>query len=214
MRTISIVGISSNALIRSGLQPIVSKASLPNEVIGTFSDFASAEEFLRTNRCDVLIMDDSLPRSVGLIGHIKTLHDLCPGTAILLILQNPIVSLFQTLLNHGVRGILHRSDPLENELPHAIILVRQGGTYFSPGISGLRDTRSDKIFSISPRALDILRLTVQGYHVKEISAQIDLCRKSVYRDLQDLRTQLGAHSNAQLILIAQQLGLLSADDLE
>jgi|GEM_PF-6556924 len=79
MRTISIVGISSNAFIRSGLQPIVSKASLPNEVIGTFSDFASVEEFLRTNHCDVLVMDDSLPRTISLIKHIKAMHDRCPS---------------------------------------------------------------------------------------------------------------------------------------
>jgi len=201
-------------LIRSGLQPIVSKASLPNEVIGTFSDFASAEGFLRTNRCDVLVVDDSLPRSVGLISHIKTLHDLCPGTAILLILQNPIVSLFQTLLNHGVRGILHRSDPLENELPHAIILVRQGGTYFSPGISRLRDVHNDKSFEITPRALDILRLTAKGYLAKEISVQIELCNKSIYRVLRTLRENHGVENNFQLFLIAQQLGLLSVDDLE
>jgi DNA-binding NarL/FixJ family response regulator len=214
MRTISIVGISSNAFIRSGLQPIVSKASLPNEVIGTFSDFASAEEFLRTNHCDVLVMDDSLPRTISLIKHIKAMHDKCPGVAILLVLQNPIVSLFQAFLSHGVRGVLHRNDRLEYELPHAIISVREGGTYLSPGISRLKDTHNDKSFEITPRAFDILRLTAKGYNAKEISVQIELCNKSVYRVLRTLRENHGVQSNFQLFLIAQQLGLLSSDDLE
>ena len=212
MRSISIVGISSNAFIRSGLQPLVSKASIPNEVVATFADFSAAAGFLRTHRCDVLVADDLLPRSFKLFDQIKAMHEISPGMAILLILQNPVISMFQTFLDHGVRAILHRSDPLEHELPNAIVLIRQGGTYFSSAISRLRDVRSEKHTGFTARDIDILRLTLKGYNVKEISAQIDLCRKSIYRDLGQMRSLLGAQNNIQLIAIAQQLGLLSEDD--
>jgi two-component system capsular synthesis response regulator RcsB len=181
-------------------------------VIATFADFNSAVEFLHTRRCDVLVADDSFPRSVKLINQIKKLHEVSPGTAILLVLQTPVISMFQTFLDHGVRAILHRSDSLEHELPNAIVLIRQGGTYFSSAISRLRDVRSDKNTHLSPRDIDILRLTLMGYNVKEVSAQVDLCHKSVYRDLRDMRTLLGAQSNAQLIVMAQQLGLLLDDE--
>lgn len=212
MRSISIVGISSNALIRNGLQPLVSKASISTEVIATFGDFSPAVEFLRARHCDVIVADDSLPRSVKLINQIKMLHEASPGTAILLILQTPVISMFQPFLDHGVRAILHRSDSLEHELPHAIVLIRQGGMYLSPTILRLRDVRSDKNTRLSPRDLDILRLTLMGYNVKEVAVQVDLCHKSVYRDLREMRNLLGAQNNVQLIAIAQQLGLLTDDE--
>jgi two-component system capsular synthesis response regulator RcsB len=212
MRPITLVGISSYALIRNGFQPIVSKSTSLTELLATFADFPSAHPLLHSTRCDVVITDDSHPRSVSLLGAIKTIHHIAPTTAIVLVLQQPMLSLFSAFLNHGVKAILHRSDPLEVELPQTIVLVRQGGMYFSQTISRLREPQTTRPLALSQRENDILRLMVQGYNAKEISAQIDLSSKSIYRYLHDLRQRFGAINNEQLVSVVQQLGFLSFED--
>lgn len=62
------------------------------------------------------------------------------------------------------------------------------------------------------RDVDVLQLIADGYEAKEISAQIGVGEKTVYRILDGLREIYGAQNNANLINIAFQSRLLPSNE--
>ncbi|GIK28171.1 response regulator transcription factor [Anaerolineae bacterium CFX9] len=205
---IDLIVVSTNVLIRGGIQQVVAKSDIPTEVVGTFSNFPEADKFLTDHRVRVLVIDDSLPRATNLAQEIKRLLDRHPGLAILMIAQRPTASLVRLLLDHGARGLIHKGDEMERGLNHAIQLAARGGISISPSVSRMLEFQRPLPKHIAQRDLDVLQLVAEGFQAKEISAHLGIHRKSVYRILRTLREVFDAQSNAHLIDIAHQNHLL------
>lgn len=210
MGSIQLIVVSTNALIRSGIQQVVAQSDVPIQVVGMFAYFSEAHKFLNDSHATVLLVDDSLPRSTNLAQEVKQMMERHPGLAVLMLAQRPTASLIRLLLDHGVSGMIHKDDDLEHDLNQAIRLTSLRGVYLSPTISRLLDMQHPLPKRIHQRDIDVLQLLADGFQIKEISAHLGLNRKSVYRSLRTMRTVYDAQSNAQLIDIAHQSKLLDS----
>jgi two-component system invasion response regulator UvrY len=63
--------------------------------------------------------------------------------------------------------------------------------------------------SLSTRELEVLRMSAQGYGVEEIGERLGLSPKTAANHQSSIKQKLAANSALQLILIAQQFGLIS-----
>ena len=210
MAPIQLIVVSTNALIRNGIQQVVAQSDVPIQVVGMFAYFSEAHKFLNDSRAHVLMVDDSLPRSTNLAQEVKQMMGRHPGLAVMMLAQRPTASLIRLLLDHGVSGMIHKDDDLEHDLNQAIRLTSLRGVYLSPTISRLLDMQHPLPKRIHQRDIDVLQLLADGFQIKEISAHLGLNRKSVYRSLRTMRTIYDAQSNAQLIDIAHQSKLLDS----
>ncbi|MBE2271983.1 MAG: response regulator transcription factor [Anaerolinea sp.] len=210
MGSIQLIVVSTNALIRSGIQQVVAQSDVPIQVVGMFAYFSEVHKFLNDSHATVLLVDDSLPRSTNLAQEVKQMMERHSGLAVLMLAQRPTASLIRLLLDHGVSGMIHKDDDLEHDLNQAIRLTSLRGVYLSPTISRLLDMQHPLPKRIHQRDIDVLQLLADGFQIKEISAHLGLNRKSVYRSLRTMRTVYDAQSNAQLIDIAHQSKLLDS----
>ncbi len=215
MRPIKLAFVSTNALTRSGIHQIMARSEPSIEVVCTVSDFPAARLYLDDHPVDVILIDESLPRHTNLLLEVKSLCLEYFGVTVILVLQRPTVTqVLQFLQVHGVRGILQQNDDLENYLSQAIILGKQRSIYLSPGISRFIDSQGRLPTGVSQRDIDVLRLLADGLDAKEIALHIGVRSHTIYRILQSLRALFNVQSNAHLIAVAHQSGLLDAQGLE
>jgi two-component system capsular synthesis response regulator RcsB len=210
MRAIRMVFVSTNALTRSGIGQLLAQTDPPIEVAGAFSNFESARQYLDVQPADVILIDDSLPRHTNLLQEMKALQAGKAGIAVIIILQRPTADLAIRLLNLGVRGILQKNDDLERYIPQAIMLGKQRGIYLSPSVSYLVDMQRQIPAGFTQRHIDVLRLLAEGSEIEQIASQLGVKQYTVYRSIRALRLLLNAQSNAHMIALAHQKGLLHA----
>ncbi len=212
MPATSIVIVTANAVNRSGIETLLTRAQAGLEISAAFPDLSPVEPFLRTRRVDILIIDDTLPRAVNVGRAIRGLLTHHPGLGVLLLASRPTHSLIRHVLDCGARGFLHKDDAMEVTLVEAVQGIRKGGLYLSRRANQLVQARRALPDPITPRDVDVLQLLAEGYEVREIAAQIGVSEKTVYRILDGLRTAFGAQNNANLIALAHRAGLLLDPD--
>jgi len=208
MTVIPVVIISTNTLIRGGIQQIIAQSDVRIETAGIFASFTETSAFLKDHKARVLIIDDSLPRGINLAKELKNLTAAHPGLAVILIAQRPTLSLAQLMIKIGVRGILHKDDDLEHTLNQAIQLALTGGMTVSPRVSQLMEQQQTLPSAIEQRDIDMLQLLTDGLQPKEIAVHLGVERKVVYRSIKKLTSAYGAQNVAQLVDLAHQHKLL------
>lgn len=213
MHQINVVIMASNDVSRSGLQALTAAAGTSVTVTAAFADFQGLDSYLQQNRVDVLLIDDSLSRSIDVGDAIKRLLSQHPGLAVVVLSSRPIPSVIRRALDRGARGFIHKDDQLSETLVIGIEAVRRGGTYLSPRVSSLLTLDRPRPSLIDERSLDVLRFMVDGYTAGEIARQMGIGVKTVYRIQTGLRETLEARTNGQLVDAARKKGLLD-DHLE
>jgi len=208
-----VVVVASNVLNRSGLETLIAKANEEITVVSSFGDLQTADQFMKANRVDILIVDDSLPRSLDIGKLFRKLLTQHPSLGIVMVASRPTASLIKRVLDCGARGFLHKDDTMDLTLIEAIQGMRKGGMYLSRRASQLTQVQRMLPEKMTGRDIDVLQLTADGYEAKEISAQIGVAEKTVYRILSALREIYGAQNNANLINIAYQSSLLPSNDI-
>lgn len=208
MHQINVVIMASNDVSRSGLQALTAAAGTSVTVTAAFADFQGLDSYLQQNRVDVLLIDDSLSRSIDVGDAIKRLLSQHPGLAVVVLSSRPIPSVIRRVLDRGARGFIHKDDQLSETLVIGIEAVRRGGTYLSPRVSSLLTLDRPRPTLIDERSLDVLRFMVDGFTTGEIARQMGIGVKTVYRIQTGLRETLEARTNGQLVDAARKKGLL------
>ena len=130
-----------------------------------------------------------------------------------MIASRPTGSFIRRVIDCGARGFLHKDDAsVDGILIEAIQGIRKGSLYLSRRANQLMTAQHALPERMQERDIDVLQLTADGYEAGEISAQIGVSEKTVYRILDALRQIYGAQNNANLINIAFQSKLLPSND--
>jgi DNA-binding NarL/FixJ family response regulator len=78
------------------------------------------------------------------------------------------------------------------------------------GLNGWEKQRQAVVRSLTAREIEVLRLIAVGQTPREISEQLVISPKTVASHLQRILTKLAVHSRAQAVVLAYQLGLVTA----
>ena len=115
-------------------------------------------------------------------------------------------------INAGARGYLSKASA-PDLLVEAVRSVAEGRRYVSPDVEHaitLQSSAASQLAAaLSTRELEVLRMLTQGYGVEQIAERLGLSPKTAANHQSSIKQKLGAESALQLILIAQQLGLIA-----
>jgi two-component system, NarL family, invasion response regulator UvrY len=209
---IAVLLVDDHAVVREGYRRLLERdGSLV--VVG---EAASSAEAIRCDgelKPDVVVLDIALPGVSG----IETLRRIIarrPDARVLMF------SMFQEgiyasrAMSAGARGYLSKASA-PDLLVAAVRCVAAGGRYLSPDVEQAMAQQSSGTqqlaAALSTRELEVLRLLSQGYGVEEIGERLGVSPKTAANHQSSIKQKLGANSALQLILIAQQSGLISGE---
>jgi DNA-binding NarL/FixJ family response regulator len=187
------------------------------ELVGEARDGQTALRRAIDLQPDVAVLDLSMPGLNGIAVAGKLL-EACPRCRILILTVHEDAAYLRQLLDLGVAGyVLKRS--ATDELRRAIHAVAAGGIYLDPAIAARAvgrpasrpQTDAEVIAApdLSPREIDVLRLTAIGHSNKSIANTLNIGVKSVDTYKARAMEKLGFRSRVEVIRFALGKGWLS-----
>jgi two-component system, NarL family, invasion response regulator UvrY len=203
------------AVVRRGLRQIMTEEA-DMTVVG---EAATAEEmlaFLRTQPCDVVVTDISLPGRSGLdvLGEIRQEY---PHLPVLVLSAHPEDQYGSRVLKLGASGYL-TMDTTPAELVEAIRKVTTGGKYVSPSLAErlafdlMTDTSGPPHASLSKREFQVLCLIASGKSLTDIADELVLSAKTVSTYRMRILEKMAMKKTADLMHYAITNGLVFAPD--
>lgn len=210
MQPIRIAILDVNDLSRHGLQALVEKQTNAT-LIGAFDSLAALETCLQDKEVDILLLDDTLPRTRAIDPVIDELHARAPALQIVVLSKHLNQPYIQSVLQHHVQGYIYKEEQLAEILAHAFQMIRKGHLYLSPQVSALPYTLH-KTFAqekLQTRDLNVLHLMHAGKNVQEIAMQLDTSDRVIYHIQSKLRSALGVPTNELIVIEAAKRGWIT-----
>ena len=199
--------------MRDGLQALLA-ADPELQVAGSFARADDALRFAANTPLDVAILDIALAGVDG-IEAARRLHDLCPGTHILILSMHATPEFVYQALRAGASGYVLKESAGE-EVIVAIHAVHAGRRYLSQRISAaaLEDYAKERgpeppLERLSARERQVLGLIVEGHTSVEVAALLGVSPKSVDTYRGRLMAKLGIEDLPALVKFAIRHGMTS-----
>lgn len=203
---IRVVLADDHAIVRRGIRAVIDSQD-GFELISEAHNPESTGTELSRHHPDVLVL--YLQASDGALALVRSLRERQPDTRIVVITIEDDPAFAAQVLSAGASGCVLRVH-VHAELPTAVRLARDGQTFISPALAaGLHTTRGAvNQDGITPRELEILRLTALGHTAPEIAEQLHLAVRTVETHRANIHRKLRMRTRAQLVRYAIGRGLL------
>jgi two-component system invasion response regulator UvrY len=207
---IRVLLVDDHAVVREGYRRLLERdASLT--VVGEAAAMAEALTLDAQLQPDVVVLDIALPGVSG-IEILRRLIARRPDARVLMFSMYQDGIYATHAMNAGAFGYLSKASA-PDLLVSAVRSVAAGSRYISPDVQLAMTTQSataeQLANALSIRELEVLRLLAQGYGVDAIAVRLGLSPKTAANHQSSIKQKLGAGSALQLILIAQQFGLIA-----
>jgi DNA-binding NarL/FixJ family response regulator len=202
--------VDDHAVVREGYRRLLERdESLA--VVGEAAEMAEALMLDAQLQPDVIVLDIALPGVSG-IEILRRLIARRPDARVLMFSMYQDGIYATHAMNAGAFGYLSKASA-PDLLVSAVRTVAAGSRYMSPDVQLAMTTQSatarQLANALSIRELEVLRLLAQGYGVEAVAARLGLSPKTAANHQSSIKQKLGAGSALQLILIAQQFGLIA-----
>jgi len=209
-RRISVLLVDDHAVVREGYRRLLER----DDSLVVVGEAATAADAIRIDselEPDVVVLDIGLPGISG-IEILRRIIAHRPDACVLMFSMYQDGIYATRAIDAGARGYLSKASA-PDLLIEAVRSVAGGRRYLSPDVQQAMNRRSSAAHqladALSTRELEVLRLLIQGYGVEEIGERLGLSPKTAANHQSSIKQKLGADSALQLILIAQQFGLIS-----
>jgi DNA-binding NarL/FixJ family response regulator len=207
---IRVLLVDDHAVVREGYRRLLERDESLT-VVGEAAAMAEALMLDAQLQPDVIVLDIALPGVSG-IEVLRRLIARRPDARVLMFSMYQDGIYATHAMNAGALGYLSKASA-PDLLVSAVRTVAAGGRYMSPDVQLAMTTQSatarQLANALSIRELEVLRLLAQGYGVDAIAARLGLSPKTAANHQSSIKQKLGAGSALQLILIAQQFGLIT-----
>ncbi|MDG4772646.1 MULTISPECIES: response regulator [Micromonosporaceae] len=156
-----------------------------------------------THRPDVAIIDVNLPGIDGLSAAMLV-HDQLPSCRTLILTGIDRPGMLRRSLEAGVTGLMLKHAPPAS-LAEAVREVAAGRRVVDSQIA-LAALNERSTSPLSPREIEILKLTANGHSAKEIAAMLYLSAGTVRNHLTSIATKLDARTRVDAVRIARDAG--------
>lgn len=208
---IRVLVAEDHTIVREGIKQLIGLAK-DMQVVGEAANGEQVLDSLRHTRCDVVLLDISMPGVSGLeaIPRIRALHD---APAILMLSMHDEAQMAARALKAGAAGYATKdSDPAL--LLAAIRRVAGGGRYIDPALAdrmvfevGLTESRPLHTL-LSEREFSVFERLAQGANVNDIAQQLALSSKTISTHKARLMQKLKVNSLAELVKYAMEHKLI------
>ncbi len=191
------------------------------KVVASVSTLAQAQERLRNQVVDIVIVDMLFNNNTGLL-LLKWLHQKQLQTKILVLARLVGNSYVSDVVRYGVSGLLYENTLL-TELKSALIQIARGETYFSTAATktivtsvkaNYREESAVKsINSLTAREKEVLSLVVDGSTNAEIADEISISIRTVENHRANILRKTGGKNFFHLAKIICQNRLLEFNEI-
>ena len=200
-----------HALIRRGIRDTLSDAA-DIEVIGEAGDYGELRVLLRTESCDVLVLDINMPGRSGL-DVLHVLKDEGSTIKVLVVSMYPEDQYAIRALRAGAYGYVNKGgDP--QLLVQAVRTVAQGRKYVTPEIAQMlvESLTTPEVANahekLSDRELQTLVMIASGKRLADIAEDLNLSPKTVSVYRARVLEKLGLSNNSEMTAYAIRNGLV------
>jgi DNA-binding NarL/FixJ family response regulator len=211
MTETAILLVDDHPVVREGYRRLLERQP-GYRVVAEADSAASAYRAYRSTSPDAVIMDLSLPGAGGLdaIHHIKQWDK---RARILVFTMHSGAAFALKAFEAGASGYITKSSDAA-ELVRAVATVAGGGRALSNDIA--REIAAERlaqgrspIDDLAPREVEILRLVAAGRTTGEIAEFLNLSPKTVQNYHYQIKSKIGARTDAHLVWLAIAAGLVS-----
>jgi DNA-binding NarL/FixJ family response regulator len=217
---IRVLLVDDQALLRAGLRVLLGSED-DIEVVGEAGDGEEAISLARDTRPDVVLMDIRMPGMDGVQATRRLAADerLAPARVLILTTFESDEDIFEAL-RAGASGFLVKdSEPAE--VLRAVRLLASGDALLSPSITRRliaeyaawperrRSTPSD-LDELTPREREVMSLVAYGLTNGEIAQRLVISPATAKTHVSRTMMKLHARDRAQLVVLAYQVGLVTA----
>ncbi|GAA3232948.1 response regulator transcription factor [Actinocorallia longicatena] len=153
---------------------------------------------------DVAVLDIDMPVRDGLAAAAE-LRERLPGCRVLMLTGDGRPGQLRRAMEARVTGFLLKTVP-PDELAAAIRTVAAGGRVVDPSLAAAAWDLADN--PLTPRELDVLRLTAGGAEAPEIAERLFLSPGTVRNNLTSIIAKLNARGRPDAVRIAREAGWL------
>ena len=216
-RTIRVLLVDDDALVRAGLRMILSSA--PDiELVGEADDGSAVPDAVGTHRPDVVLMDIRMPGTDG-ISATATLraHDDAPQVIVLTTFDADEFVL--RALRAGASGFLLK-DTAPDQIVQAVRLVHAGEAMLSPSVTrtllghmgnGAADDRRTtalaRLDRLTEREWEVAVAVGAGASNADVAASLFMSEATVKAHMSRLLTKLDATNRVQVAIVVHDAGL-------
>jgi DNA-binding NarL/FixJ family response regulator len=208
---INVVVIDDHAVVREGLKRIISEN--PGMVVsGEAGDGFEAMEVVKSNPCDVVLLDITMPNKNGL-DVLKQIRSESPRLPVLVLSMHAEDQYAIRVLRAGAAGYLTK-ESAPAKLVQAIRKVVRGGKYVSQSLAEKLvfdlDTDIDKVphETLSDREFQVLCMIASGKTVGDIAEELALSVKTISTYRVRILEKLQMKNNAEITRYAIKQGLV------
>ena len=217
-RPVRVLLVDDDALVRAGLQMILSSAD-DLQVVGEAENGAQAVEAVAAHRPDVVLMDVRMPVMDGLSAA-KAITSRPAAPAVVMLTTFDLDEYVFQALQAGATGFLLKDTP-PRELLAAVRVVAAGEAMLSPTVTRRlvghfaadtanprRREATQSLQLLTDREREVLGAVGQGMSNAEIGRALFMSEATVKTHVSRLLTKLGAHNRVQVAIVAHDAGLL------
>jgi DNA-binding NarL/FixJ family response regulator len=184
-----------------------------HDVVGVVSDGRALVDAAPRLKPDVVILDISMPLLNGFDAAAR-LKQLLPKVKIVFLTMKDDPNLAAAVLSLGPVGYVLKHSAA-SELLTAITEVLRGKPYVTPRLKpenwAVREARARQFSKdLTPRQREVLQLLAEGHAMKEVGGILNVSEKTVMFHKYHIMRSFNVRSNAELVLLALNQGLISA----
>ena len=209
---IRIVLADDHPIVLQGLQHLFAR-HLDLEVVASCAGADEALDAARQQKPDVVVLDLRMPQRSGLdllsvLG--RELPDVRSVVLTAAITQDQVVE----ALKRGAAGIVLKESPPE-QLIECVRRVSAGERFFDSDTvtqamqaAAASGAATETSTTLTPRELEIVRMVAQGLRNRVIGERLVISESTVKVHLHNIYEKLGIEGRLELVLLAQQKGLV------
>lgn len=205
MPMIHIVIADDHAVVRHGLKSILEENS-DMSVVAEAANGREVLSVLQVNKCDVLLLDISMPEMSG-ISVLERIRKELPQLPVLILSNYAEDQYAVRLARGGAAGYMTKASA-PAEVVAAVRRVAGGGKYFSAAIALMLSNSSIECCVLLPRQVlsdreyQIFVLLSSAWTVSEVARELNLSVNTVSTYRKRILEKLSLQNNAELMLFA------------
>lgn len=206
-------------MFREALESAVCVAKPDAEIFHAASIDEALEVLSSTQQVDLVLLDLSMPGTVGLSGVIR-IRKAFPKSPIVIVSSYEDLQIVQSVLALGVSGYIPKSTS-KRELADSIGEVLRGAIYLPKRYREAARTRRPRIdnrellkrlHDLTPQQLRVLDMLHKGLQNKQIAYELKICETTVKVHVSDILRKLNVFSRTNAIIEVSKIDFASLID--
>jgi len=201
-----IILADDHPIFRLGLRNLIEK----DESLVVTEEFSNGEDllvYLRKNKCDMTILDISMPKMDG-IETAEIIKKNYPLMKILVLTTHDQKTYIKKIMAKGIDGYLLKTE-VHDSLLTAIKAIQKGKKHISQKIvpTILDDYQNENVTkntkeNLTKREIEIIKLVAQGMTSRQVARELDISQRTVETHRYRIMEKLGLNTAAELIKFA------------